>query len=94
MPGKTYEYLASGRPILAVVPDGDARDILAEAGSALLCRPTDESEMAAILSRQVDAFLGGTPTPAPSPAVVDRYEYGRLAADLGRFFEQIVRGGG
>ena len=94
VPGKTYEYLASGRPILAAVPDGDARDILAEAGSALLCRPTDESEMAAILSRQVDAFLGGTPTPAPSPAVVDRYEYGRLAADLGRFFEQIVRGGG
>ena len=28
VPGKTYEYLASGRPILAAVPDGDARDLL------------------------------------------------------------------
>ncbi len=28
MPGKTYEYLASGRPILAAVPEGDARDLL------------------------------------------------------------------
>ena len=26
VPGKTYEYLATGRPILAAVPDGDARD--------------------------------------------------------------------
>ena len=25
VPGKTYEYLASGRPILAAVPEGDAR---------------------------------------------------------------------
>jgi hypothetical protein len=28
VPGKTYEYLGSGRPILAAVPDGDARDLL------------------------------------------------------------------
>src|SRR5206468_2661906 len=28
VPGKTYEYLASGTPMLAAVPDGDARDIL------------------------------------------------------------------
>ena len=67
VPGKTYEYLASGRPILAAVPDGDARDILAEAGSALLCRPTDEGEMAAILSRQLDAFLTGRPHPPRAP---------------------------
>ena len=31
VPGKTYEYLASRRLILAVVPDGDARDLLAHA---------------------------------------------------------------
>ena len=28
VPCKTYEYLASGRPVLAAVPDGDARDLL------------------------------------------------------------------
>jgi hypothetical protein len=35
VPGKTYEYLASRRPILAAVSDGDARDLL-ESGGAFL----------------------------------------------------------
>ena len=38
VPGKTYEYLASGTPILAAVPDGDAGDLLTRAGSARLVR--------------------------------------------------------
>jgi hypothetical protein len=36
VPGKTYEYLASGRPILAAVPDGDARDLLARSGASAM----------------------------------------------------------
>src|SRR5207253_9399662 len=35
-PSKIYEYMASGRPILAAVPDGDARDFLARSGTALI----------------------------------------------------------
>ena len=36
VPGKTYEYLAAARPILAAVPDGDAREILRDAGGATI----------------------------------------------------------
>ena len=41
VPGKTYEYLAAGRPIVPAVPDGDARDLLLRAGNAAVCRPRD-----------------------------------------------------
>ena len=41
VPGKTYEYLASGTTILGAVPEGDARDILTEAGNAVIVRPDD-----------------------------------------------------
>ena len=41
VPGKTYEYLASGTTILGAVPEGDARDILTEAGNAVIVRPED-----------------------------------------------------
>lgn len=41
VPGKTYEYMASGRPILAAVPEGDARDFLLQAGTADICEPDD-----------------------------------------------------
>jgi glycosyltransferase involved in cell wall biosynthesis len=56
VPGKTYEYLASGRPILAAVPDGDARDLLSSAPLTLLARPTDVEAMARLIGEEVDRF--------------------------------------
>jgi glycosyltransferase involved in cell wall biosynthesis len=44
VPGKTYEYLASNRPILAAVPEGDARDLVAAHG-AMVVAPSDVSGM-------------------------------------------------
>jgi glycosyltransferase involved in cell wall biosynthesis len=91
VPGKTYEYLAAGRPILAAVPNGDARDILAEAGGAFLCQPSDEEAMAEIVSNRLDAFIAGKAEPAPNREVVERFEYGRLASEMAAFFGEIVR---
>jgi glycosyltransferase involved in cell wall biosynthesis len=51
VPGKTYEYAASGRPILAAVPEGDARDLLQTLPHANLCAPADVEAMAAIVAR-------------------------------------------
>ena len=48
VPGKTYEYVAAGRPILAAVPEGDARDLLREAGAHIVA-PTDEAAMATVI---------------------------------------------
>ncbi|HEY7421082.1 MAG TPA: hypothetical protein VH541_03650, partial [Gaiellaceae bacterium] len=44
VPGKTYEYLASGRPILGAVPPGDARDLLERLGHDV-CAPDDVEAM-------------------------------------------------
>ena len=41
IPGKTYEYIAARRPILAAVPPGDAHDLLRSAGNAAICDPAD-----------------------------------------------------
>lgn len=39
--GKTYEYLATRKPILAFVAEGDQRQILEEAGNGIICDPDD-----------------------------------------------------
>ena len=92
VPGKTYEYLASGSPILAAVPEGDARDILEEAGNAILVRPDDVAGLGAGISSAVDRWRTGVPPAAPDPAVVARFEYQRLAEDLAGVFDRVLAG--
>ena len=90
VPGKTYEYLAASTPILAAVPDGDARDILAEAGNSTLVRPDDVEGMAEGILRGLDRFRAGTSPAVPNPDVVARFEYSRLAKDLAGLFDSIL----
>ena len=49
IPYKTYEYLAAGRSVVAAVPDGDVRDMLAPLAHVSLVRPTDTDAMKAVL---------------------------------------------
>jgi glycosyltransferase involved in cell wall biosynthesis len=90
VPCKTYEYLASGRPILAAVPDGDARDLLAESGNASICRPTDVSAMRLAVEEAVSRYERGLAPPAPSSALLERLERRRLTRDLAAFVEEVV----
>jgi hypothetical protein len=90
VPGKTYEYLAAERPILAAVPDGDARDLLREAGGTLIVRPDDVDGMVRALRSEIDAFRAGAERPRPAPDVVARFEYRRLAAELAGVFDSVL----
>jgi len=49
VPGKTYEYIAAARPILAAVPEGDAKDFVTSCGMGLTCKPGDVQGMVSIL---------------------------------------------
>lgn len=89
VPGKTYEYLASGTPILAAVPEGDARDILTEAGNARIVRPNDVDGLAAAIAREVERFRSGSDPRPPDPDVVARFEYRKLAADLAAVLDAV-----
>jgi glycosyltransferase involved in cell wall biosynthesis len=90
VPGKTYEYLATGKPILAAVPDGDARDLLTEAGSARICRPTDSAAMAKAISAEIELWRAGRRAPPPSAPVVARYERRRQTAELARVLDSVL----
>lgn len=80
VPGKTYEYLASGRPILAAVPPGDARDLLVAAGTARVCAPSDVAGIRRIVAGL--ASQAPAPTTTTPPEVLAPYERRHLAARL------------
>lgn len=89
VPGKTYEYLASLTPILAAVPDGDANDLLASAGSAFLCRPADSAAMARVITAEVKRWREHGDPPRPKPEVLARYERRHLTERLARLFDRL-----
>lgn len=58
--GKIYEYLTSGRPVLAILDEGPARDLLSAAGGGhVVLQPGDVSGTASALRALIDAFRGG-----------------------------------
>jgi glycosyltransferase involved in cell wall biosynthesis len=50
IPSKMFEIMASGRPIIGAL-EGEARDILARSGAALLVRPEDSRGLAQAVRR-------------------------------------------
>ena len=90
VPGKTYEYLAAGTPILAAVPDGDARDLLAASGNAALCRPADCEAMARAIADAVARWRAGDPPARPAEEVLARYERRHLTAELAEVFDAVL----
>ncbi|GAB4148553.1 MAG: glycosyltransferase [Planctomycetota bacterium] len=90
VPGKTYEYLASGRPILAALPDGDAKDLVARSPRALLCDPCDEDAIAARLEELHAGWKAGAYCESLPPDAFADYERGALCRRLHAFLRRVV----
>ena len=86
---KVFEYLASGRPILALVPDGACRSTLSQFDEHFIVEPDDAEGIARALEeayqrKQRGALLG---TPREK---LKRYERRELVATLAEKLNQIV----
>jgi hypothetical protein len=86
IPGKVYEYLPTGKPILAPVPPGDLRNLLAQVPQAYSCDFTDTAATArAIVSIVNDIDAGKVRFSREAIEPYNRLEHVRqLAAVLDR----------
>jgi glycosyltransferase involved in cell wall biosynthesis len=91
VPGKTYEYIASGRPILAAVPDGDARDFLRQAGTAVITAPNDVDAMAGELHRIHEAWKNGVQLAEVDPEFIRKFDRVNLTKNLASLFEEVLK---
>jgi glycosyltransferase involved in cell wall biosynthesis len=90
IPGKTFEYLASGQPILGAVPPGDARDILERAGHTV-CGPDDVDSIAESVALAVERKELDLSPPAPEWSVVRTFERRELARNFAEVIEKVAR---
>jgi glycosyltransferase involved in cell wall biosynthesis len=92
VPGKTYEYLATNQPILAAVPEGDARDILRAAGTGLICDPGDVGAMTALIRNQLVRWRDGRPASSPNEEYIRRFEHAELTARMAELMRSVAAG--
>jgi hypothetical protein len=60
VPGKLYEYVGMRRPILALAPEGEARDIVVSLRRGEVAQQEDPSSVGVALARMYDAHRSGT----------------------------------
>jgi glycosyltransferase involved in cell wall biosynthesis len=90
--GKVFEYLAAGRPILAVVPpDGAAADLVRQTRAGIVVAPDDVDGMRVALEVLHSRFRdGGLHDTELSKATRDRLSRRARVEELAALLEEIA----
>ncbi len=91
VPGKLFEYLAAGRPILAVAPRGETARIIESAGAGIVLSDGGVDDLSKGLAGAIRG-LAGTGGRRPDEGVVAGFERRRLAERLARVFDDAAGG--
>ncbi len=93
VPGKLYEYLDAGRPLVALLERGEEAAGLVERAGGAVVAPGDRSALAAEIERRYVAWLAdpGAAAPAPAPpAWLAEHTRARLAARLAGLLDELT----
>lgn len=92
VPGKLFEYMATGKPILAITAPGSEVDrILAETGAGISAPPDSPEAIRSMLLLALDAWRNGRKLIERQAGLVRRYERPSLAEEYGRLIRGIER---
>jgi glycosyltransferase involved in cell wall biosynthesis len=89
VPGKLYEYLDAGRPILAVLDaDDEAAALVVRAGGEVV-RPDDRVALTGAIGRRYDAWRATGRVPTTRPTWLEDHTRERLAGRLARLLDDV-----
>jgi glycosyltransferase involved in cell wall biosynthesis len=91
IPGKTFEYLKTRRPILALTSEGAVATLLRRTGGAWVVSPDDQPGIINAVRECYRLWKYGLPSPAPDPLIVESFDRRRTTgriAELLNFFDK------
>ena len=94
VPGKLYEYLDTGRPLLAILPEGDEAARMASDAGAERVDPDDHVGVALGLERRFAAWARNGTTGGTRPAWLAGHTRAALATRLAGLLDTLVKGPG
>jgi glycosyltransferase involved in cell wall biosynthesis len=87
---KTFEYLAMRKPILGLLPEGDAADLLSRAGSGWCVDPRDIDAIKCRLQDMVERKQAGTLSIAPDTDFIAQFDRRELTRQLAALFASPI----
>ncbi|WP_231493358.1 glycosyltransferase family 4 protein [Alicyclobacillus macrosporangiidus] len=92
VPGKVYEYLYAGRPILALLPDCEAADIIRSANGGIVVDPYKPEAVAEAL-RSLMSWRSEDGQDAQRPGTVEMYTRQKQTQQLAALMDRLVQTG-
>ncbi len=86
--GKTYEYMAAKKPIIAMIPDGDVKNTLIEYGTAYISEPNDLISLKNNIGSVIE-LIRDEKLPFPNQTFIDKFNRKRLTERLAEIFNVI-----
>ncbi len=88
--GKVFEYLAARKPILAAVPEGDARDLIRDTRTGWSVDPRDIGAIKEILASLMEKKLSGKLNIDPDCELIHQFERRNLTKHLAGVFDSLL----
>jgi glycosyltransferase involved in cell wall biosynthesis len=89
--GKLYEYLATGRPILALTEEGPVRDFIQRTGCAIVADHDDTAAVKEKILDCYDRFKEGRLHVEPNWGLISKFERERLTEQLSDILNDLSR---
>ena len=89
---KLAEYLKTGRPILAIAPEGDMTAHVRRLDAGYIADPSPEGFAGCLELLLADWKAGSLNAPADMEAVAETFDAFRIAGRFGRFLDEILAG--
>lgn len=89
--GKLYEYLAIGKPVLALAPEGEAANIIRQANIGVVVNPEDKEGIKRTVREMYEKWLSGNLKVKPNREVIDQYDVRELSRRFAMIFDELVQ---
>lgn len=91
IPGKLYDYLCAGRPILAISANAEANGIVEQAGAGFCPSPGDPAAVAAAIARLYRAHAAGNPM-RPAADDLEPFSARAQARRIAAIYDEVTAG--
>jgi glycosyltransferase involved in cell wall biosynthesis len=89
IPGKLYEYLNSGKPILGLCEDSDCKSILEKSGLGICVEPDNPDRIAALLNQLVTQ-PNVLESLQANKDFIAQFDFRNKTSELARVFESLI----